>query len=363
MVSRYPVYAVILAGGQGTRLWPISRISRPKQFLDLTGNGPTMLQETVRRALHLTGSIQQVLVLAGREQEEWVKEQLPDLPQTNILLEPVSRNTAPGLGLAAFFLSNMPGMLDDAVMLSLPVDHMFKDEEPWFLALHTAIQAASRTDALVAVGIQPTFPATGYGYQQLGEKVDSGSSLSVHRVLKFIEKPSSEVAREFLESGQYLWNTGTYAWKLSVFLSSLKTHVQSIYSGLESLGTPPDIHKLEQVYPSLENISIDHALMEKAANVLTVSSNFERIDVGSLDSLAEIWENDQEGNTGFGNFLFLESSGNIIYNDEGLVTLLGVNDLVVVRTSGVILVCPRDRIQEIKDLVGNLPGKGLEEFL
>ena len=363
MDSKRTVFAVILAGGQGTRLWPISRRSRPKQFLDLTGSGRSMLQETVRRAIVLTGSIEQVLVITGMEQEGWVRKQLPDLPQGNILLEPLGRNTAPGLGLAAIHLSSLPGITRDTVMLSLPVDHMFKDEEPWFQALRTAIQTAAREDALVAVGIKPVFPAIAYGYQQLGGQVDTNSSLQVHRVLKFMEKPSLEVAREFLKSDQYLWNTGTYAWKVPVFLAALKTHAPELFKGLKSLGNPPDRKKLEEVYPMLENISIDHAVMEKAANVLTVRSNFERVDIGSLDSLAEIWDQDENGNTGFGDYISLESKDNIVYNDEGLVTLLGINDLVVIRTAGVILVCPRDRIQEVKTLVGKLPGKGLEDCL
>ena len=357
------VFAVILAGGQGTRLWPISRRERPKQFLDLTGNGCSMLQETVRRAVVLTGAIEQVLVLTGMEQEGWVKEQLPDLPQANILLEPIGRNTAPSLGLAAFHLSNLSGINGDAIMLSLPVDHMFKDEEPWFLALRTAIQSAAREDALVAIGIKPTAPATGYGYQKLGEQIDSNSSLQVRKVLKFIEKPTREVAQGFLESGQYLWNTGTYVWKIPVFLTALKAYTPALFDELNSLGYPPDRNKLEKMYPRLENISIDHAVMEKAVNVLTVRSDFERIDVGSLDSLAEIWDHDENGNTGYGHYISLESKDNIIYNDEGLVTLLGVDDLVVVRAAGVILVCPKDRIQEIKTLVGNLPDKDLEDCL
>ncbi|MFN2216954.1 MAG: mannose-1-phosphate guanylyltransferase [Anaerolineales bacterium] len=363
MVLNYPVFAVILAGGQGTRLWPISRRSRPKQFLDLTGNGSTMLQETVRRALELTGSLNNILVVVGCDQEALVKEQLPDLPSQNILCEPQGRNTAPGLALAAFYLSNLLQKSEDIIMVSLPVDHMFKDEGPWFLALRTAIQAASINDSLVSIGINPTAPATGYGYQQLGEAVDLDSPLPLHHVLRFVEKPSREIAMQFLESGQYLWNTGTYAWKLTVFMSALQKQVPSIFVGLESLGTPLELNRLGEIYPTLDNISIDHALMEKADNVLTVRSNFERIDVGSLESLAGVWKDDAKGNTGIGNFVSLNSTGNIVYNVDGLVTLLGVEDLVVVRTEEIILVCPRDRIQEIKNLVGDLQVQGLEEYL
>ncbi|MFC2028982.1 mannose-1-phosphate guanylyltransferase [Chloroflexota bacterium] len=362
MDSKLPVYAVILAGGQGTRLWPISRRSHPKQFLDLTGSGSSMLQETVRRAIELTGSILQVLVVAGREQEDWVREQLPDLPLHNLLLEPVGRSTAPSLGLAAWYLSSLSGMSEDAVMLSLPVDHVIKTEKPWFQSVRTAILAAAREDSLVAIGILPDTPATGYGYQHLGEKLDVKTPLPVHRVKKFIEKPSRQVAQDYLDSGEYLWNTGTYAWRISIFLEALKGHVPSLFAGLESLAYPPVLEELEQVYPSFEKISIDHAVLESSSNLLTVRADFERIDVGSLLSLAEIWDSDEEGNTGIGQFLSLESSGNIVYNQDGLVTLLGVDDLVVVRTSSAILVCPRDRLHEVKALLGNLDKKGLEEY-
>ncbi|MFC2063899.1 mannose-1-phosphate guanylyltransferase [Chloroflexota bacterium] len=357
------VFAVILAGDQETHLWPIGRRSRPEQFLDLSGNGRSMLQETFQRAALLTGSIERVLVITGMEQEEWVSDQLSDLPQANIILEPIDRNTAPSLGLAAFQISNLSELQRDAIMISLPVEHLLKDEESWFLAVRTAVQSAAQEDALVTIGLEPNVPVTGYGYQQLGERVDSKSPLQVFQVLNFIEKPTQEVAQGFLDSGQYLWNTGTYAWKVSVFLSVLKIHTPALFEGLKLLGNPPDMKKLEEVYPMHENISIGHIVMEKAVNVLTVRSNFERIDIGSMDSLSEIWDKDENGNTGFGEYISLESKGNIVYNDEGLVTLLGIKDLVVIRTAGVILVCPKDRIQEIISLAGELPGKGLENYL
>jgi mannose-1-phosphate guanylyltransferase len=313
-MSEHTVYVVILAGGQGTRLWPISRKARPKQFLDLAGSGRSLLQETTRRALELTGSIRQVLVLTQQAHASQVRQQLPDLPQENLLIEPVGRNTAACLGLAAVDLSQRLGLSEasEAVMLTLPVDHMFKDEAPWFEAVRCAIQAAAHRDSLVAIGLTPTYPATGFGYQHLGANAELDLPLAVHAVREFVEKPSKELAQTFLESGQYLWNTGTYAWKVPVFLAALEKHAPELFSGLNSTGNPLDADILAKVYPTFANIPVDIAVMEKADNVLTVRADFERIDVGSLNSLPEIWQPDAQGNVSLGELLAEDSRDNIV---------------------------------------------------
>ncbi len=359
------VYVVILAGGQGTRLWPISRKARPKQFLDLTGNGRSLLQETVRRALELTGSIYQVLVLTQSDYASLVREQVPDLPEENLLIEPVGRNTAASLGLAAVTLSQKLGTAgsSSAVMLTLPVDHMFKNEKPWFSAVRTAIEVAGQTNSLVAIGLQPTYPATGFGYQHLGGKIDMDLPLAVYAIQEFVEKPSKELAQTFLESGQYLWNTGTYAWKVDVFLAALEVNAPQLFSGLKSLGNPVDAALLEKAYPAFANISVDYAVMEKAENVLTVRANFERIDVGSLGSLPEIWQPDEHSNVCMGQVVVQDSLNNIVYSDHGLVTLLGVKDLIVIRAGEIILVCPKEKAQEIKNVAAELTRRGQEEYL
>lgn len=364
-MSDKPVYVVILSGGQGTRLWPISRKARPKQFLDLTGDGRSLLQETVRRALELTGSIRQVLVLTQLAYASLVREQVPDLPPENLLIEPVGRNTAACLGLAAVTLSQKLGgsAASNAVMLTLPVDHMFKDKEPWYKAVRTAVRAAAQSNSLVAIGLTPTYPATGFGYQHLGGKIDLDLALEVHVIQEFVEKPSKELAQTFLESGQYLWNTGTYAWNVAVFLAALEEHAPDLFSGLSSLGSPVNADLLAKVYPTFANISVDYAVMEKAQNVLTVRADFERIDVGSLASLPEIWLPDAQGNVSLGGILAQDSQDNIVYNDNGLVTLIGVKDLIVIRAGKTILVCRRENAQEIKNVVDELTRRGLEEYL
>lgn len=359
------VYAVILAGGQGTRLWPLSRKARPKQFLDLTGSDHSLLQGTVRRAIRLTGSINQVLVLTQVEHVGMVHEQLPDLPPENLLVEPIGRNTAPSLGLAAMHLDQTINVRQGSkpVMVTLPVDHLFVDEEPWFKAVRTSIETAMRTDDLVAIGLTPDRPSSAYGYQLMGDPVKLDLELPVHRLLKFVEKPAESLARTFVESGRYLWNTGTYAWKVSAFISAMEAHAPDLYAGLQSLGNPIDASKLERLYPSFTNISVDHAIMEKVDNAVTVQADFKRIDVGSLNSLAEIWPPDENANTALGNVSFTGSRENIVYTEDGLVVLLGVDDLVVVRAGEIVLVCPKDRTQDIKNLVAELARQNMEKYL
>jgi mannose-1-phosphate guanylyltransferase len=357
-----PVYAVILAGGQGTRLWPISRKARPKQFLDLAGSGHSLLQETVQRSLEFTGSLQFVLVLTQADFGGLVREQLPGLPPENVICEPVGRNTAASLALTAVHLSNLQTS-SDAIMVTLPVDHLFADEKPWFLAVHTAIAAAAQTDALVAIGLAPEFPATGFGYQQLGGRLDLDLPLPVHAIRKFIEKPDATLAQSFIKSGEYLWNTGTYTWKVSAFLAALQKHTPGLLKELRKLGHPIDPLALGQIYPGFPSVSVDTAILEKEPDALTVKADFVRIDVGALDSLAEVWSVDSNGNSILGQLLSHNSHGNIMFSDQGIVALIDVQDLIVIRSGDVVLVCPRGKAQELKELVADLPKRGLERFL
>jgi len=248
-------------------------------------------------------------------------------------------------------------------MVSLPVDHLFVDERPWFTAVRTAIAAASDSDSLVAIGLQPEYPATAYGYQKLGKRLDLDLSLSVHILQEFIEKPAESLAKTLVESGNYLWNTGTYAWKVTSFLAALEKYTPELYAGLQSLGDPMDMEKLEQNYPAFADISVDHAVMEKVTNALTVRANFERIDVGALNSLSEIWKPDIDGNATLGQVLIRDSQENIVYSDQGLVVLLGVKDMIIVRAGEIVLVCPKDKAQEVKNLVTELSKQNLEKYL
>lgn len=359
-MTEKPVFAVIMAGGQGVRLWPLSRANRPKQFLVLTPGGRTLLQEAVRRAVELTGSIHNVLVTTQAGQADLAREQLPDLPPENMLMEPVGRNTAPCLALAAFHLrSRAP----HAVMAVLPVDHLFVDERPWFEAVRTAVDHAAVNQSLVTIGLPPQSPSSNFGYLHLGHVLEDRGYCPVFQLQEFIEKPDRAHAEAFLTSGEYLWNTGTFAWQVSVFWQALESHLPVVAASLIGLGFPLPEEALERVYPAFENISVDYAIMEKSSNMAVVRAAFQRVDVGSLASLSEIWPEDSAGNTGMGETLARDSHDNTIYTDEGLVGLVGVQGLVVVRTGNVVLVCPRERTAEVRELVAQLQRSGLERYL
>lgn len=352
-----PVYAVILAGGEGKRLWPLSRKNYPKQFLPLGIYGATLLQETVRRALELTGSLERVLVMGNQDQEALVREQLPELPPKNLILEPQGKNTAASLGLAAWHIHRHSR---PAAMAVLPADHLFVHEQPWIEALKAAILFACEHDRLVAVGISPESPSSNYGYLHKGEVLGTSNGYLVHALLRYVEKPAPPLAQEYYESGTYLWNTGTFAWQVEVFLAALQQHMPELYTGLEEIARRPD--EFHKIYSGLEPVSVDYGVMEKASNAAVVPAHFQRIDVGSLESLAQVWQNDSHGNALYGEVFSRDSQGNIAYADQGMLALIGVDDLVVVRHGDVVLVCRKDRAREVKDFVTGLEESGLERY-
>jgi mannose-1-phosphate guanylyltransferase len=248
-------------------------------------------------------------------------------------------------------------------MAVLPVDHVFVDEQPWFDAVRAAVAYAGESGRLVTIGLTPQSPSSSFGYLHLGQPLDERRNCPIHRVQEFIEKPDRARAEAFLASGEYLWNTGTFAWLVSTFWQAVETHLPQVASALNEWGASfaPDI--LESIYPAFENISVDYAIMEKSANVAAVRGAFQRIDVGSLGNLSELWPGDSQGNAVLGEALASDSQDNIIYTDEGLVGLLGVQGLVVVRAGDVVLVCPRERAGEIRGLVEQLQRSGKERYL
>lgn len=351
-------WAVILAGGQGTRLWPLSRRRRPKQFLDLQGNGRTLLQQTAARAVHLVGSLERVLIVTNAQHAALAREQLPGLPVGNLLLEPEGRNTAASIGLAAIHLQHRN---PQAVMAVLPADHLYRDQAPWLEALQSGLAHADRSGDLVTFGIQPHLPSTRYGYLQQGKLLSQDHPRPVYTGLKFLEKPDEQRARELVNSGEYLWNTGTFAWRVDAILEAIGRCLPAMYDSLQKIADQPE--SLNQLFPELPAISIDYGVLEKTGAFAIVAADFERIDLGALSSLEEILPVEENGNQSISELIAVEAYGNLIYNPGRLTVMLGVDDLVIAADADVLLICRRDQVGRIPQVVAQLQRSGQERYL
>jgi len=358
------MYVVILAGGSGTRFWPLSRRKTPKQLMSVFG-GRSMLQRTVERILPLEPK--GILVVTNSLQAEETGRQLSFVggDVVTIVEEPLARNTAPAIGLAAEIIAAQD---PTAVMAVLPADHYIQDEEAFRTALDHARQQAERM-SLVTLGIRPSGPETGYGYLEADMKAGQDGIFQVRR---FVEKPSRVKAQELLAAGSFFWNSGMFVWRADVILDRIRTHMPDLYTGLETLRIPArlrDVHSMAQqvaaLYTTLSAESIDYGVMEKAEGVVVIPSSFGWSDVGSWSALPELLEADEYGNVTVDDsaVVALESHGCLVLGGEKLVTLVGVNDLIVVNTGDAVLVCPRERSQEVRKLVEQLAERGLTQFL
>ncbi len=355
------LHAVIMAGGRGTRFWPLSREQRPKQLLPITGSEP-LLRITVDRILPLIPP-EKILVVTGVSHLEEVKTLLPDLPPENILAEPVGRNTAPCVGLAAHFIHHRD---PEGIMAVLPADHTIAKTAPFRSLIKTASNLAKSRKTLVTLGITPTHPETGYGYLEAGPVVTESNGLKVYPVSRFHEKPDLDKAQEYYLSQKYYWNSGMFIWRADTILSYLRELLPDLARDLEKLSQaidrPDFISVMEEMYPELESVSIDYGVMEKASDVLVLPADIGWSDVGSWTSAARFWPA-VDGNISTGDCLFIDSSGCVIYNPDRHVTLIGVDDLVVIDTADALLICPKDRDQDIKEAVEALKSKGRKDLL
>lgn len=341
-------YAVILAGGSGTRFWPASRKARPKQYLAIAGERP-LLAETRDRLVGLVPD-ERILVVTSADQAELVRECLPQLPRENVLSEPCARNTAACVALAAFELeARDPG----SVHCVLPADHVIRPAESFRRSLGAAITEARRGGRLVTLGIVPTHPATGYGYIEEGARIAQHDGLPVHEVLRFVEKPELERAREFLASGRFRWNAGIFVWETRAILAAFASHAPSIHGPLSKR---PIGAELARVYAALPSVPVDRAILEQAGARSVIPVDYTWSDVGSWPSLAEVLAADAAGNvTAGGAQLIAEDARDcVVYGDQGLVALVGVEDLVVVRAADAVLVCSKDRAQDVRAIVERL---------
>jgi len=332
------IKAVIMAGGKGERFWPLSREKFPKQLLSLTGKR-SLLQETVERIQPLIPP-EDILVVTRHPLGRAVERELPQVPRKNIISEPVSRNTAPCIGLAAKMIE------EDAVMVVLPVDHIIKLQRKFLDTLKKAVTLARETENLITIGIKPIYPATGYGYIEAGAR----EKQQVFRVKRFVEKPDNKKAERFLKSGRFFWNSGMFVWKKSVILKAIEKYMPSLYHGLEMIS----LKNISKLYPKLPDVSIDYGIMEKAKNSLVIPANFSWEDLGSWESLDRFLSRDGNKNVIIGRVSTMDTRNCIMVNKKGLLSAIGISDLIVVSTEDVTLVFPKGKGQEMKRLVEKL---------
>lgn len=348
-----PKVAVVMAGGRGTRFWPRSRSSRPKQFLSIVGEG-TLLHQTVAR---LDGHFrpEHIFVVTTAELAEETRRMLPEIPASNVIVEPEGRNTAPCLALALVEIERrVPG----GVMVVLSADHWIGDPDLFIEDVETAVKHAAWERELVVFGIRPTYPETGYGY------IEAEGQGSVLRVKAFREKPPMDQAIQYLASGRHFWNAGLFVWTLQDFRAELTRHAPAVLAPLDAwVAAGADPEKLAEAYGQLPEVAIDVALMEKAEGVAVVPTRFRWSDVGSWPAALEFHEPDADGNVVKGEAILLETRDSAFFGGKRLIAASGVSDLIVVDDEDALLICHRDKAQSVKKIVERLKAEGREDLL
>jgi len=341
-------YAVIMAGGVGSRFWPLSTSKYPKQFHDMLGLGETLLQMTFNRLTNVV-PIKNILILSNDAYNDIIKEQLPKIDQDQIILEPAMRNTAPCILLAAMKIKKKN---PNAVMLVAPSDHFIENEDNFVADINIAFEAALKEDILITLGIKPTFPNTGYGYI----KYDKQEGKKLQKVEKFTEKPTLRNAKKYLEEGNYVWNAGIFIWKATHILNSFESHLLEMYTlfdaGVNSFNTKEEDAFVKEVYPTAQNISIDYAIMEKSDTVYVIPASFKWSDLGTWGSLQEELAKDAHNNAVVkAQLMPIESKGNMIYTHKSKVVIIeGLEDYIVVDNEDVLMIVPKEKEQEIKEI-------------
>lgn len=355
------MHAVIMAGGRGTRFWPRSRSTTPKQLLDIIGE-KTMIQQTVERILPVMNK-ENIHIVTNIEQVETLKKQLPDINDRNIIAEPFGRNTAPCICLAAAKITkNDP----DAVMAVLPADHYMGDNKGFCDCISRAGQVALESSALVTIGITPDRPETGYGYIEFDEESMSTSN-HAYSVISYHEKPDINKARDYLAKGNYLWNSGMFVWKVETILKNIERFLPETYKEITNISDcfdKPDFDIfLKQAYEKIESISIDYGVLEKADSVLTIKGDFGWNDIGSWAAIHDISEKDKDNNVLIGDIISIDSSDTLVYNKNKLTAIVGIKDVYVVETDDALLICSKDKVQDVRKVVDELEKKGKFKYL
>lgn len=352
-------YAVIMAGGVGSRFWPRSRERMPKQLLRIFGEN-TMIQDTVNRIKNVVPS-ENIFIVTNRIQKDEIKRQLPEIPAENIIVEPFGRNTAACIGLSSVIINNFH---PDAVTVVLPADHIIRDVDAFTNIMKKAIDFAYRSKGLVTIGIQPTRPETGYGYIQREEKEIEEN---IFKVKTFAEKPNYQTAEKFLESGDFLWNSGMFIWRVDVILEEIQKHMPDLFEGLQKLQKhlmKDDFQKqVELVYGMLRSISIDYGVMEKSERVYVIRSTFGWSDVGSWEEVYQLSHKDEYGNSIKGNCFIDDVKNSYIHSEDKFTAVLGLENIIVINTDDALLVANRTHSQDVRKVVDYLKMKKMNDYL
>ncbi len=355
-------YCLIMAGGAGTRFWPRSRVKKPKQYLSLFGN-QSLIQETVSRFANFIPE-ESIYIVSAKSQKEVLEEQTANLPKENLIYEPVGKNTLPAIGLAALFIAKKD---PNGILIVSPSDHLIQNDELFMQTIGSATMIADKKDGIVTIGITPKFPATGYGYVKTADEITIGQSIKSYSVNKFVEKPNLKVATEYLESGGFFWNSGIFVFKVSVFLESVSKYSPRLYADLlrinEFIDTDDYEEALNRIYNEVESISIDYGILEKAENVFLVQGDFVWNDLGSWEEVYKYGKKDENQNSQKGEVVFIDTKNSYVYAPDSLVAVVGLDDVIVVQEGDTILVCKRDHAEEIKQVVGEINKRKLNQYL
>lgn len=361
------LYAVILAGGGGTRLWPKSRNATPKQFLKLTSD-KTMMQLAANRAAKVV-PWENIIVVTNKLYEKEVAEQLPKVPESQIIAEPERKETAMAMLVGAMYAKNLD---PDAVIINMASDHIVTDDEQFVRVMEAATSVAREGESLITVGITPTFANTGFGYVQIGKTIkEFDSGLPLYLVKSFREKPDRETAEEYVKSGNFYWNANMYVWSATALDEAFEKHMPDMFKKSRVLEnkTGNDFHnQLENLYQKVEKISIDYAISERADNLVLIPGDFGWDDVGDWKVVSQLNNSNGDGNVVMGDgktvpTLAIESSNNLIHAEKKLVAMVGVNDMIVIDTDEILMIVPKERSQEVKKLVERLKEEDRSEYL
>lgn len=353
------LYAVIMAGGIGARFWPRSKKKSPKQLLRIIGE-KTMIQETFSRINGLVPK-ENILIVTNQTQKPGIIEQLPEIPSENIIVEPFGRNTAACIGLASVIIQKRS---PEAITFVMPADHIIKDSKSFIETLRTAAHFAEENPALVTIGIQPTKPETGYGYIQIDENSERNN---VYKVLTFAEKPNYATAVNFINSGDFFWNSGMFIWKIDTILNEINFLMPDLYEGLlkikENFDSPDFSEKLSEVYGQLKSISIDYGIMEKSDKVFLVKGQFSWSDVGSWEAVYELSDKDQDGNVKVGTVYTDMVLDSYIHSPDKFTAVIGLDNVIVINCNDALLICKRDKAQDVKNIIDYLKLNKLDDHL